>query len=252
MNAQLSGIRILIPNIGDGGDLPKMIKSLGGAAVVVKVMDITPPRDPAAVARTLQNLNAAALIIFISKNAVRGAVEFLRQNNLTIPKTVRIAAIGETTAAACNDAQIKIDFCTREAANSEGLLSELEDYDVQGKLVLIFRAQDGRELLAQQLSARGAVVKHIEIYRRELAAPPPKELFAEPFNFILIRSATSVNALLKLAPLDKIASLKNTPLITYSERLLAYCRTHEMRAAGAVVATNNQAVVNELIAKCRN
>ena len=246
--ARLRGIRILLPRIaGAAADLRRRIYEVGGEAVTVEVLRITAPRDPAALLRELQNLARVDMLIFVSVSAVRRAAEVLRRNNLCVPATACVAAIGPATAAALAGANIHTDFVARARLDSDGLLQALQDFPMAEKTVLIFRGQSGRARLQEELTARGARVRHVESYRREVAEPLASELFARRFHFVLIRSAAMLDALLKLTPSARRAAVRATPVVTYSARLAAYCRARGMRAAVTVTQPVDTEVINCLL-----
>ena len=61
----------------------------------------------------------------------------------------------------------------RGGYDSEHLLASPEFAHVQGQRILIVRGGGGRELLAEQLTARGAEVAYAEVYDRRCAVPIP-------------------------------------------------------------------------------
>lgn len=238
--APLGGIGVLVTRpAGRAAPLCALIEKHGGRAVAFPVIDIAPPEEDGAVASALRRLEEIDLLIFVSAHAVHGVTEALGQRRLNIPPRVRVAALGPKTAAQCGRASIPVDFVPREHINSEGLLEELSGFDVAGKNILIFRGQSGRELIRQALEARGARVRCVASYRRQIAAPPLAPLLARfrknQIHLVVVGSAAVMDALLELIGPRHRGLLEATPVFAYSRRVADYCRDlglpGEIRAA---------------------
>ncbi|MGB1191563.1 MAG: uroporphyrinogen-III synthase [Pseudomonadales bacterium] len=124
--------------------------------------------------KQLHQLDQQDFAIFISSNAVKYTAEFLEQDNkLKWPSTLPCIPIGGATAQAiCDlgwplDKNVSDDSEDLAAYSSEKLLEQLSQRDVSGKRISIFRGEGGRELLAKNLSARGAIVDYCEMYQRQ-------------------------------------------------------------------------------------
>ncbi len=238
--APLAGIGVLVTRpAGRGANLGARIEKLGGEAVAFPVINIAPPADEGALLAAVEGLGEIDLVIFVSVHAVNGVATLLRprlrQRSVRIPAGTRVAAVGPKTAAQCARAGIAVDFVARERIDSEGLLAELRGFDVAGKKVRIFRGQSGRETLKQGLEARGAGVRYVESYRREIADPPPEPLQpllkrwrAGQIHLVVVSSAAVLDALRTLLGPCNRGLLEETPVCAYSRRVAEYCR-----AAGA-------------------
>ncbi len=229
------------------------IQRHGGEAIVLPLLDIVPPNDPAALARALSNLAAVDLMVLISAHAVHGITESLRRHQLQIPHTVRVAAVGPKTANQCERAGIKVDFVPRRQINSEGLLAELSDFPLGGKNILIFRGQSGREWLKQALESRGARVRYVQSYRRQVADLPLKRVLArwrgKQIDLVMASSVAVVQALRQTLGARNHALFAQTTLLAYSQRVADYCRTAGV-AADIVVAKQptDEAAIEALLA----
>jgi uroporphyrinogen-III synthase len=133
--------------------------------------------------------------------------------------------IGSATGAALieriRDAGSKL--ITSEPYNSEALLEASALRQVKGKRILILRGQQGRNLLGDELSARGARVEYREVYRRALPAPD-----AEAFNrlvaphfptLVILTSNEGMHNLFQLVDAPAAARLRQTPWLLISERM---------------------------------
>ena len=82
------------------------------------------------------------------------------------PEALRVAAVGEGTAAALRECGFESVISPREGADSEALAALDELQDLRGRSVVLFRGQGGREWLRGALEKRGARVEYAECYRR--------------------------------------------------------------------------------------
>ena len=110
---------------------------------------------------------------------------------------------------------------------SQHLLAEPELQDVAGKQVRIVRGSQGRELLAEKLTARGAEVNYLSVYERRLPEPGP-DMLAEieirwrrgDINVVTAMSVQSLVNLLALLPAWCLEQMEATPLVTPAGRVL--------------------------------
>lgn len=148
--------------------LAERICAAGGQAVVSPWLEILPPQHPDVLPAALEQLSQARLAVFISPNAVHWALsDWLKDHKW--PTQVQAMATGEGTAAALAALGITSRMPARHF-DSEGLLElpELSANHVCGALVMIFRGETGRELLAEALRQRGAIVRPVPCYRRQV------------------------------------------------------------------------------------
>jgi uroporphyrinogen-III synthase len=167
--AGLAGCHVLVTRPAQQArTLCALIEGAGGRAHVMPVIEIAGPRDPQALAELLAQLDRFDIAVFISSNAVHRACAALAERGW--PASVRLAAVGRGSAAALAEHGLHAHIRPPRDFSSEGLLALDELQHVAGLRVIIFRGEDGRELLADTLRARGAEVSYAEVYRRVL--PP--------------------------------------------------------------------------------
>ncbi|MCZ6723476.1 MAG: uroporphyrinogen-III C-methyltransferase [Gammaproteobacteria bacterium] len=113
-----------------------------------------------------KNIGHYDIAIFVSRNAVDGAFGFLIEGQL--PVNLQLGVIGQGTYRALADRVDDLDqrLILGHPYNSEGLLACPELHQVEGRKILILRGQQGRNLLGDELRARGATVSYCEVYRR--------------------------------------------------------------------------------------
>jgi len=166
INKALNGVGVLVTRPEHQADtLCQMIEELGGTAIRFPVLQIDDIDDTTHLYTQIDRLETFDIAIFISPNAVKKAVNII-QTKKTWPENVKIAAVGKTSAKALKDLGLKADIFPSKRFNSEALLSLEEMQDIEGKKVIIFRGEGGRELLAETLKERGAIVEYAESYKR--------------------------------------------------------------------------------------
>ena len=140
-------------------------------------------------------------IVFVSANAVRFGVQLLEEK-----RDLCLAAVGPATARALNQAGYRVAVVPAEGFDSEGLLADPRMQSLAGRRVLIVKGSGGRDLLATELSQRGAIVELAEVYERIAPTPSSAELSALEQLFaadaIQVITSTSVEigaSLLRLA-----------------------------------------------------
>lgn len=164
---RLTGIGVLVTRPEhQAGHLCQLIEAEGGAAVRYPAIVIRPRPDRAAVRAAVGPADRYDLAVFVSANAVRFGADLLGDR-----RDLRIAAIGQATAAALNAAGHRVSLMPEEGADSEALLALPQLADLHGQRVLIVRGTGGRELMFAAMTERGAQVQYAEVYTREAAYP---------------------------------------------------------------------------------
>jgi uroporphyrinogen-III synthase len=165
----LSGRAIVITRPREhAARLAEAVRAAGGDPLIFPVIEIAPPRDREALARTVAKLDDFDLAIFISESAVARGCEVVLAAR-PWPKGVRVAAVGVATARALERLGFGGVLAPQGQGDSESLAALPELQNLRGRQVVIFRGEGGREWLRKELEARGATVHYAECYRR---APP--------------------------------------------------------------------------------
>jgi uroporphyrinogen-III synthase len=200
------------------GPLLAAIEAAGGRAIRFPAIDIAPV-PAASIDAAAASLHAPDIAIFVSPNAVR--------HGLAHCGAARVAAVGPATAAALETAGRPVDIQPRGGYDSEHLLAEPELIDVGGKVVRIIRGQSGRELLADTLRERGAVVEYLAVYTRGPAQPGAAALTrleadwcAGGIDAVTVMSVETLVNLVSLLPAACRDRLRQTLLVTPAERVI--------------------------------
>lgn len=225
----LAGMNILITRpAAQSAGLASLVSKAGGHPVIFPLLTIdavTDPRSLLVLERRIKQLDRFQFAIFVSSNAARLAVPLIRKYWDFLPADLTLLAIGPSTAREL--ASLQKEVVTAEGGvQSEDLLQLPLLRQLAGKNVLIFRGSGGRELLAETLRERGAVVDYLELYRRGTPPIAPGQLArllqAESVNTIVITSSQALQSLCDaLGPLSDSnnTNLGLIPLLVPSERV---------------------------------
>jgi len=219
----LDGIAVLVTRpVHQAENLCALIERQGGNAIRFPSIEIAEPRDKQKLADILQRLREFDIAIFISPNAVDYALQAMMDQGDGLPEHIKVAAVGKGSAGQLNKHGVSVDIFPSQQFNSEALLAMDEMQAVAAKRIVIFRGEGGRELLADTLSSRGAIVEYAECYRRSKPEVGTNELFdALSQGGLDIVTATSNEGLQNLC--DMVAEpgrsdLLKLQLIVVSER----------------------------------
>lgn len=199
--------------------LCQALTQAGHTPVCCPLFTLTPGRE---LSQLPQALAEAALVIAVSAPAVEQADAWRLAQGLSWPATPALA-VGPATAAAWQQAGIQA--LAPEQADSEGLLAlpALQPEAVAGRPVLILRGDSGRELLAQQLTARGARVRYCECYRRQALPLDGHHLWhawrSSGVDSVIITSGDLFNRLCQLLPVEARPWLEQLTFYVPSTRI---------------------------------
>ena len=228
-DAPLEGIGVLVTRPRtQAAELVSAIEQNGGTAFCFPVMDIAP----------------------LDQNSV-AAEEY----GLNFTGGARIAVIGPATARAVRSAGRIVDIEPAGGYDSEHLLAEPAFQTIAGKQVRIIRGGKGRELLADELRARGAIVNYLSVYERRLPAVGP-DMLADiearwrqgDIAVVTVMSVQSLGNLVELLPEWCRNQLESTPLVTPAGRVLKealdrYPASRPILASGPQASEMVQAII---------
>lgn len=207
----LFGWRVLVPRTKDqAGALSELLRSYGAVPVEVPTISVEPPRTPQQMERAIQGLVTGRYqwIGFTSANAVKAVREKFEEYGLDARSMagLKIAAVGEATAAALIAFGVKPDLGPAKDQSSAGLLAQWPAYDAEIDpidRVFLPRADIATETLATGLAKIGWQVDDITAYRTVRAAPPPAEtreaIKSGGFDAVLFTSSSTVRNLIGIA-----------------------------------------------------
>ncbi len=236
-------------------NLVNLIEREGGTADCFATLEITATEQQSALEASLRNLDSFDIAIFVSPNAARFVFETLQTHGLELPNSIALACVGKGCSAAIEAQGYKADAIPVHGIGSEGLLKHDLLQSVEGKRIVIFRGDGGRELLADTLRQRGAHVEYTECYRRRVPDANPDKLvelierwLAGKINIVTITSSQAFTNLWALLG-DKAETLiPSIPMVVLSERIAqtahaAGCKNNIMVSND----TSDRAIVDTII-----
>jgi uroporphyrinogen-III synthase len=238
MSAPLARRRIVVTRPeGQAAGLAQAIREAGGEPVCIPAIDIRPLENSAAFDAVADRLESFDLAVFVSRNAVRSALELLRRRRGTRawPPGLRVATVGQGSRAELEREGFREVIAPTVGADSEALLALPELSEVSGRRVVIFRGEGGRPVLGEVLARRGASVEYAACYRRlrprrdDVAA-----LWAAGVDAVAISSAEGLDNFLTMLGADARARLGGTALFVPHARVAEAAARRGL--AGAVVA----------------
>jgi uroporphyrinogen-III synthase/uroporphyrinogen III methyltransferase/synthase len=162
----LLGRRVLVTRaLHQAGKLSEGLHALGAEPVEVAVLEIRAPERFDPLDAALRRLDSYDWLILTSANAVRALAERAAALEIALAQPVRlkVAAIGEATAAAARLIGLPVDFVPEAYVAEklvEGLLAR-----AAGQRILLARAAVARDVIPGALRAAGAEVDVVEAYR---------------------------------------------------------------------------------------
>lgn len=241
-NMSLSGLSVLITRPqAQAQILSDLIAEQGGVAIrfpviIIKQVDLPSSAD--------SDLSDAAMIIFVSRNAVN---HFMASLSYELPKTISLVAVGKGTADAMHQHGLKVDLQPMQTAGSEGLLAMPELTQVAAKKIVIVRGKGGRELLADTLIARGATISYIEVYERCIATVNEEQCDAALLADAIVCTSVAGVSNLKQLLLKDSETVMLKPLIVLSERIKKHALSLGFKQVEVSADASDQAIMQRLM-----
>lgn len=175
--APLADRHILVTRpAGQAAHLATALVELGAKPVLFPVLAIFDVEDIKPLLDVAVRLDQFDWAAFVSPNAVEKALGCILAHRKW-PAHLRAATIGKSSEMALAGFGVTDVTAPRERFDSEALVAMPDLQDMQGKKVVIFRGDGGRELLGDTLAARGASVEYVTCYRRGKPDLDPAPLY---------------------------------------------------------------------------
>jgi uroporphyrinogen-III synthase len=159
----LAGWRVLVPRGGRWGDtVAATLRGYGAIPVIAPMINFASTDDAQGLANALYDLQDGQYDWLVVTSAT--TVDVLMTQSVVIPSTTRIAAVGETTAAALTVAGYNVHFVPEVDNSARGLVKEWPRTDITGR-VLIPQSDLAEPTLVSGLERLGLAATFVSAYR---------------------------------------------------------------------------------------
>jgi uroporphyrinogen-III synthase len=159
----LSGWRVLVPRGGKWGDgIAATLRTYGAIPVIAPMINFASSEDEAGLADALLRLESGAFDWVVITSAT--TVDVLMSQQTSIPETTKVAAVGETTAAALLLAGYHVNFVPEQDNSARGLVKGWPASEISGR-VLIPHSDQAEPTIVAGLAKLGLVVEYVAAYR---------------------------------------------------------------------------------------
>jgi len=253
-STSLSQGRILVTRPRHQSDnLCRLIEARGGQAIRLPTIEIAPPDDLHKASVLIDQLDQYHIAIFISANAVQYAHRLINTHSQW-PPHLRVAAIGQSTAKQLKQLDLPVDIAPRKHFNSEALLALDEMNTVQDKNIIIFRGQQGRELLGDTLKTRCANVVYANVYQRKMPHYTAQEITAvlddQTIDIIIATSNEILHNLIKLSQSAQHNNLLDSHLVVISQRTASLAHELHFKYPATIAKQANDEGLVAAIEEC--
>ena len=159
----LAGWRVLVPRGGNWGDgVAANLRTYGAIPVIAPMINFASAENARELSGALKRLEQGKFDWLVITSAT--TVDVLISQQVTIPPSTRIAAVGETTGAALTLAGYHVDFVPESDNSARGLVKEWPASDIIGR-VLIPQSDIAEPTLVAGLATLGLEVEYVSAYR---------------------------------------------------------------------------------------
>jgi uroporphyrinogen-III synthase len=212
----LEGKRILVTRTGgQSGSLSRLIREHGGEPVEMPVIRIEPTPNTDQIDDAIERLSQFDWVLFTSANAVDALLDRMRERNVPASQlsSSRVAGIGKATARRLRQCGIQVDLMPDDAVG-ESMLDSLISAGVEGRTILLPRAEVARDILPDGLRVAGASVTVLPVYRT-VPAEPDADVIAQlrrgEIDIVTFTSSSTVRNLIRM--LDNDARILNGSVV---------------------------------------
>ena len=163
----LFGKRVLVTRSREqASQLSARLSAQGAEVLEVPTIQVVPADDYRDLDAAIGELGSFDWLIFTSVNGVDYFLRRLKAQGKDVRelKGIKLAAIGPATAQKLEDLQLIVDYVPGEY-RAEAIIEGLRRHGIEGKKVLLPRAQVAREVLPEELSRCGAQVRVVTAYK---------------------------------------------------------------------------------------
>ena len=194
------------------------LETLGAQVIELPLIQVTKDVNLDTLAEVFQELGGYEWIIFTSTNGVKYFFEEFDRvfDDIRAFGLMRIAVVGEATAAAIREKHLRVEVQPKKANAEELARTLIEREAMDSAKVLVITGNRNRETLVQQLEEARAIVDCLPVYRTEetdLSTDPVAADFrARGADALLFASPSAVQSFFDQAAALKLAPKGRRPL----------------------------------------
>ena len=215
----LSGRRVVITRpAGSSADWRARLEAQGATVIELPLIKVTKDVHLETLTEVFEELSQYEWIVFTSVNGVKFFFEEFHRifDDIRSIGLVRIAAVGEATAAAVREQHLRVDLQPKKVSGEELAFELIDREAMDSAKVLVITGNRNREVLVEKLHEAGSIVDTLPVYKTEetdLAADPVAADFrAKGADAILFASPSAVQSFFDQAPALKLAAKARKPL----------------------------------------
>jgi len=219
----LFGRRIVVTRSHEqSGDLVDRLQELGAQAIEAPTFRLMPPEDPEAIERAAATVDSYKWIVFESANSAARFLAALARSRRDVRALggVSVCAIGPSTAERLLAHGLKADVVLPEfRAETIGDAIDAKQ-PIAGQRVLIVRPDHLRDVVATDLTRRGATVTDLIAYQTTAAAPDSpaaqslyRLLLDGQIDAVTFMGPSAVSRFTALIGQEQAADLLNTTVV---------------------------------------
>jgi len=160
----LTGWRVLVPRGGPWGDgVAANLRRQGATPVIAPLINFAPTNDQATLEQALADLAAGAFDWLTVTSAT--TVDVLYAYRAVVPHSTKVAAVGETTAAALLAVGYRVDLVPERDNSAAGMAEQLIGLEPQARDILTLRSEIAKPVLTRMLTEAGHRVRSVVAYR---------------------------------------------------------------------------------------
>jgi uroporphyrinogen-III synthase len=217
--APLTGRRIALTRpTGTSSAWRERLESSGAEVVDLPLIQVSKSINLDTLAEVLTEFGSYEWLIFTSANGVRFFFdEFIRvHEDIRALGLVRIAVVGEATAAAVRELRLRVDLQPKKASGEELARTLIEREAMDSAKVLVVTGNRNKEELVDRLHEARTIVDRLVVYKTEetdLATDPVAADFrAKGADAILFASPSAAQSFFDQAAALKLAAKARRPL----------------------------------------
>ncbi|WP_300590769.1 uroporphyrinogen-III synthase [Microbacterium sp.] len=160
----LAGWRVLVPRGGPWGDsVAATLRRQGAVPVIAPLINFAPTTDHTELESALAALAAGDFDWVTLTSAT--TVDVLYAYRAVIPPQTKVAAVGETTAAALQAVGYRVDLVPDLDNSAAGLAEQLIGLEPEPRDILTLRSETAKPVLTGMLTEAGHRVRSVVAYR---------------------------------------------------------------------------------------